>query len=277
MLRVSLPHQAPPFGWGGEGESPQGLPRERAATSGTCRAWWRPLREVQAQGHEGAETASTRAPACGEAVGRRGVFGGGLPWCGLGVSCPSGIRRGWAIGILPPLRITPHRPATRAGAGSWGSGAAPASGPLRPAPRPRATSSRRRVIRFTLCPALRFAGPRTTTGPHQGHSRDTRPPGTPTTGTSRPPTPRHPAPPPTTSPRTHKAKGRRRGSGEGRVREAGGAESVSGLHGGCTAELRISRCGRRQGLTTGGVGEAWPSASGMTAVEGRPPYRRRHE
>lgn len=73
---------------------------------------------------------------------------GGLSGCESsrgegGCSCPSGIRRGWAIGLA--AAATDHTPPARhAGRrGHGGSGAAPASGPLRPAPGPAPPESPR--------------------------------------------------------------------------------------------------------------------------------------
>lgn len=127
----------------------------------------------------------------------------------------------------PPLRITPHRPATRAGAGTGAR--APLLPPARSArpPAPR-HQSRHGVIRFTLCPALHTAGTRTTA--------------TPTTQDSNQPP--HHRDQPTTEPPTALVIDTRKDSGQPRTRKAGeGREEGGGEEGGERARLQEDASG----------------------------------
>lgn len=98
--------------------------------------WW-------AAGHGIEDLSGSKSPVAQGVVltGLARPSPGGLSGCESsrsegGCSCPSGIRRGWAIGLAAAAtdHTPPARHAGRRGHGD--SGAAPASGPLRPAPGP---------------------------------------------------------------------------------------------------------------------------------------------
>lgn len=147
LLQVSLPHQAPPCGWGEGGKAPGAPAREgrwfeTIEARRTANGRHRPVE--RGANRPARHPSTTVGRADGEAAGAFSRRISGWP----GALALSGIRHAGHV-FYTEATATEHTQSARTRA-AWGSGlgAAPASGPLRP-PRPRA-AMRHEVSRFTL-------------------------------------------------------------------------------------------------------------------------------
>lgn len=189
--------------------------------------WW-------AAGHGNEDLSGSKSPVAQGVVptGLARPSLGGLSGCESsrgegGCSCPSGIRRGWAIGLAAAAtdHTPPARHAGRRGHGD--SGAAPASGPLRPAPGPAPPESPQGNPLHAL--------PRP---PHRRNEDDSHP-----HHTGQQPATHH-RDQPTTEPPTALVIDTRKDSGQPRTRKAGeGGEEGGGRGGGERARLQEDASG----------------------------------